>query len=168
MIIGRKSHLKNTFSVELLYHKHSNMFRPLNKVKPCNSSHFLIPLIFRSLLCQPCSIRYFLSIPFLILEIKKKCVQLRVTIPEQGQQHVLSAQQSQATFGVISTWMGDQIRIPRFVIRVVHIMLTIFTIMLILYAHKMLLLCSKSPTIMLKIYARITHFLPKIKYSTIA
>ena len=32
--------------------------------------------------------------------------------------------------------------------RVVHIMLTIFTIMLILYAHKMLLLCSRSPTIM--------------------
>ena len=47
-------------------------------------------------------------------------------------------------------------------------MLTIFTIMLILYGHKMLLLCSKSPTIMLKIYARIAHFLPKIKYSTIA
>ena len=35
--------------------------------------------------------------------------------------------------------------------RVVHIMLTIFTIMLILYAQKVLLLCSKSPTIMLKI-----------------
>ena len=31
-------------------------------------------------------------------------------------------------------------------------MLTIFTIMLILYAQKMLLLCSKSPTIMLKIF----------------
>ena len=38
------------------------------------------------------------------------------------------------------------------VTRVVHIMLTIFTIMLILYAQKMLLLCSKSPTIMLKIF----------------
>ena len=34
--------------------------------------------------------------------------------------------------------------------KVVHIMLTIFTIMLILYAQKILLLCSKSPTIMLK------------------
>ena len=31
VIIGRKSHLKHTFSVELLYHKHSNIFRPLNK-----------------------------------------------------------------------------------------------------------------------------------------
>ena len=51
--------------------------------------------------------------------------------------------------------------------RVVHIMLTIFTIMLILYAHKMLLLCSKSPTIMLKIFPRITHFLPKIKYNSL-
>ena len=49
--------------------------------------------------------------------------------------------------------------------RVVHIMLTIFTIMLILYAHKMLLLCTKSSTIMLKIFPRITHFLPKIKYN---
>ena len=37
-------------------------------------------------------------------------------------------------------------------VRVVHVILTIFTIMLILYAHKMLLLCSKSPTIMLKIF----------------
>lgn len=35
--------------------------------------------------------------------------------------------------------------------RVVYIMLKISTIMLILYAKKMLLLCSKSPTIMLKI-----------------
>ena len=39
-----------------------------------------------------------------------------------------------------------------FVTRVVHIMLTIFTIMLIIYAQKMLLLCSKSPTIMLQIF----------------
>ena len=38
--------------------------------------------------------------------------------------------------------------------RVVHIMLTIFTIMLILYAQKVLLLCSKSPTIMLKMFRR--------------
>ena len=44
-------------------------------------------------------------------------------------------------------------------------MLTIFTIMLILYAHKMLLLCSKSPTIMLRFFPRITHFLPKIQYN---
>ena len=28
--------LKNTFSLESLYHKDSNMFRPLNKVKPCS------------------------------------------------------------------------------------------------------------------------------------
>ena len=34
--------------------------------------------------------------------------------------------------------------------KVVHIMLTIFTTMLILYAQKILLLCSKSPIIMLK------------------
>ena len=34
--------------------------------------------------------------------------------------------------------------------KVVHIMLTMFTIMLILYAQKVPLLCSKSPTIMLK------------------
>ena len=39
-----------------------------------------------------------------------------------------------------------------FTYRVVHIMLTIFTIMLILYAQKLLLLCSKSPTIILKIF----------------
>ena len=45
------------------------------------------------------------------------------------------------------------------------IMLTIFTIMLILYAQKILLLCSKSPTIMLNFSPRITHFLPKIKYN---
>ena len=32
----------------------------------------------------------------------------------------------------------------------------------------MLLLCSKSPTIMLKIFSRITHFLPKIKYNCLA
>ena len=38
--------------------------------------------------------------------------------------------------------------------KVVYVMLTIFTIMLILYAHKMLLLCSKSPTIMLKMFPR--------------
>ena len=38
-------------------------------------------------------------------------------------------------------------------IRVVHIMLTIFTIMLILYAQKILLLCSKSSTIMLRIFS---------------
>ena len=38
-----------------------------------------------------------------------------------------------------------------------HIMLTILTIMLILYAHKMLLLCSKSSTIMLQNFPRITH-----------
>ena len=36
-------------------------------------------------------------------------------------------------------------------VRVAHIMLTILTIMLILYIHKMLLLCSKSPT---KCYAQ--------------
>ena len=51
--------------------------------------------------------------------------------------------------------------------RVFHIMLTIFTIMLILNAQKMLLLCSKSPTIMLKIFPQITHFLPpfwKLEY----
>ena len=28
---------KNAFSVELLYHKDSNMFRLLNKVKPCSA-----------------------------------------------------------------------------------------------------------------------------------
>ena len=39
--------------------------------KASNSSHFHIPLIFCSLLSQPCSIRYVFSIPFLILEIKK-------------------------------------------------------------------------------------------------
>ena len=53
-----------------------------------NTSHFHIPLIFCSLLSQPCSIRDFFLflIPFLILEIFfKKCVQHRVTIP-QGQQ----------------------------------------------------------------------------------
>ena len=49
--------------------------------------------------------------------------------------------------------------------RVVHIMLKIFTIMLILYAHKMLPLCSKSPTIMLKFFPRSLIFLPKIKYN---
>ena len=49
--------------------------------------------------------------------------------------------------------------------RVVHNMLTIFTIMLNLYANKMLLLCSKSPTAMLKMFPRITHFLPKIEYN---
>ena len=37
--------------------------------------------------------------------------------------------------------------------------------MLILYAHKMLLLCSKSPTIMLKIFPESLIFLPKIKYN---
>ena len=41
---------------------------------------------------------------------------------------------------------------------VVHIMLTIFTIMLILYAQKILLFCSKSSTIMLRIFSPITHF----------
>ena len=49
--------------------------------------------------------------------------------------------------------------------KVVHIMLTIFTIMLILYAQKILLLCSKSPTIMLKTFSRITNLLRKIKYN---
>ena len=38
-----------------------------------------------------------------------------VTIP-QGQHHVSSAQQSQALFGGICTWMSDQLRIPRVVI----------------------------------------------------
>jgi len=42
--------------------------------------------------------------------------------------------------------------------RVVHIMLTIFSIMLILYAKKMVLLCAQSPTIMLKIFSSIAHF----------
>ena len=37
--------------------------------------------------------------------------------------------------------------------RVIHIMLTIFTIMLILYSQKILLLCSKSSTIMLRIFS---------------
>ena len=40
-IIGRKSHLKNRFSVELLYHKHINMFQQNKKVKP-----FLSGLVF--------------------------------------------------------------------------------------------------------------------------
>ena len=40
-------------------------------IKASNSSHFHIPLIFCSLLSQPCSIRYVFSIPFLILEIQK-------------------------------------------------------------------------------------------------
>ena len=44
------------------------------------------------------------------------------------------------------------------VARVVHIMLTIFTIMLILYAHKMLLLCSK-------FFPGSLIFLPKLKYN---
>ena len=33
--------LKNSFSVELLYHKDSSMFRPLNKVKPCSVSSWM-------------------------------------------------------------------------------------------------------------------------------
>ena len=28
---------KNAFNIELLYHKDSNMFPPLNKVKPCSA-----------------------------------------------------------------------------------------------------------------------------------
>ena len=44
-------------------------------------------------------------------------------------------------------------------------MFTIFTIMLILYAQKILLLCSKSSTIMLRIvFPDHSFFLPKIKY----
>ena len=39
--------------------------------KASNSSHFHIPLSFCSLLSQPCSIRYFVSMPFLILKINK-------------------------------------------------------------------------------------------------
>ena len=64
--------------------------------KASNSSHFDIPLIFCSLLSQPCSISYFFSFwyLFLILEIekKKKCVHRGVNIP-QGKQRVSSAQQ---------------------------------------------------------------------------
>ena len=57
------------------------------------SSHFHIPLIFCSVLSQLCSIRYcFLYlIPFLILEILKRCVHRGVTVPQE-QQHVSSAQ----------------------------------------------------------------------------
>ena len=57
------------------------------------SSHFHIPLNFCSVLSQLCSIRYcFLYlIPFLILEILKKCVHRGVTVPQE-QQHVSSAQ----------------------------------------------------------------------------
>ena len=32
------TNLKNAFSVESLYHKDSNMFRPLSKVKPCSDT----------------------------------------------------------------------------------------------------------------------------------
>ena len=38
-------------------------------------------------------------------------VQRRVTVP-QGQQHVSSVQQSEALFGEVSHWLGDQTRIP--------------------------------------------------------
>ena len=63
--------------------------------KASNNSHFQIPLIF-SFPTFPASIRdcfFLFLIPFLILKIKKKCVQRPVTIP-QGQQHVSSTQQS--------------------------------------------------------------------------
>ena len=44
--------------------------------KTSNGSHFHIPLIFCSLVSQPCSIRYFFLflIPFLILEMQKNAV----------------------------------------------------------------------------------------------
>ena len=87
--------------------------------KARNSSHFHIPLIFCPLLSQPCSIRdFFLFDSFLVLvnrNLKKKCVQRTVTLP-QGQQHISSAQQSKALFGEVVTWMGNQIRIPSLVI----------------------------------------------------
>ena len=77
--------------------------------KASNSSHFHITLSSCSLLFQPWSIRYFVSIPYL-----KKKIQRRVTVL-QGQQHVSPAQQSWALFSV-SIWMGDRKRIPSVVI----------------------------------------------------
>ena len=43
---------------------------------------FVFLYFFPSLLSQPCSIGCVLSIPFLILQILKKCVQRRVTKPQ--------------------------------------------------------------------------------------
>ena len=89
-------------------------------IKASNSSHFHIPLIFflyfPSHAVSEILFSLFDTFPHLrnLKKKKKKRVQHRVTT-QQGQLHVSSAKQRQALLGEVSTWMGNQIRLPRVV-----------------------------------------------------
>ena len=80
-------------------------------IEASNSSHFHIPLIFCSLLSQPCSIRYVFSILFLILEIQKNSFSAE-SLHHKDSNMFRRFNKVNPCSVEVSTWMGDQIRIP--------------------------------------------------------